>query len=99
MSGESLYVEELRAAARHAGDEQARLCLLRTADRLTRDEDLALDELMLLSIVAMAVQTPEEVVSWGRSVARRHAELDAAIEVLLESASERWLNGRSNGSA
>lgn len=97
MTGQSLYADELRAAAGRADDDQVRQALLRTADRLTRDEDLALDELMLLSVAAIAVQTPEEMVSWGRSVARRHAELDGAIEVLLQSAGERWLEKRNGG--
>lgn len=97
VTDQSLYAAELRAAAGRADDDQVRQALLRTADRLTRDEDLALDELMLLSVAAIAVQTPDEMVSWGRSVARRHVELDGAIEVLLKSAGERWLKKRNGG--
>jgi hypothetical protein len=88
-SSESLYIAELRAAAVHAGDETARALLNRTAERLGRDEDLDIQELLLLSVAAMAIQTPGELAGWGRSVARRHAELAGAVQALIESASAR----------
>ncbi|SMF14069.1 hypothetical protein SAMN06265365_10571 [Tistlia consotensis] len=89
MSDESIYEAELRAAAGHARDVAARDRLIRTADRLVRDENLDIEELLLLSVAAMALQTPHELESWGRSVARRHGELTAAVEALLENAAGR----------
>lgn len=86
---ESLYEAELRAAAARARDVVAGEQLRGTADRLVRDEDLDIGQLLLLSVAAMAIQTPGELLGWGRSVARRHVELAGAVEALLESATER----------
>lgn len=91
---ESLYIAELHAAVEHARDPDARGLLTRTAERLARDENLDIQELLLLSVAAMAIQTPGELVGWGRSVARRHVELTAAVEALLESASARCSWGK-----
>lgn len=88
-SSESLYIAELRAAAVHAADATSRELLSRTAERLGRNEDLDINELLLLSVAAMAIQTPSELAGWGRSVARRHADLAGAVHALVESASVR----------
>ncbi|MEX2630418.1 MAG: hypothetical protein WD341_10825 [Tistlia sp.] len=89
QAAESRYVAELRAAVHYAEDETASDLLTRTADRLVRDENLDIAELLLLSVAAMALQTPGELVGWGRSVARRHPELATAVEALLACSAAR----------
>ncbi len=89
MSAESPYAAELRAAAAAAEDAPTRRILSQVADKLVRDEDLAIDELLLLSVVAMAMQTPAELKGWARSVARRNPHISGAVELLVSSTLSR----------
>ena len=89
MTAESPYAAELRAAAAAAEDAGTARYLSRVADKLVRDENLDIDELLLLSVVAMAIQAPDELAGWARSVSRRNPQIAGAVDLLVASTRRR----------